>query len=237
MESSTIKEGIVYLVIDESGKYIDEFKKSYNSLRQFYSGDVTLITNLKVSIDNLNIIKTENSFCDWRTMLLNKPKHLKLSPYEKSIFLDTDTIILDNFSELFTILDHFDFCAATGPMDYKWPRINGRELVGYLPYNTGVLGYNSNKLCQNVFEDWLNFYQDRLDLNLGGNDQTPFLESVFKHKANVCTLPNNYNLRTNFPANLTRDKVKILHDRQLDKNFINKVNANLKVRVISKNDS
>ena len=29
---------------------------------------------------------------------------------------------------------------------------------------------------------------------------------------------------------------KILHDRELDKNFIDKVNANLKVRVISKND-
>ena len=59
-------------------------------------------------------------------------------------------------------------------MDYKWPRIKGEELVGYLPYNTGVLGYNSNQLCQNVLDDWLNFYQDRLDLNLGGNDQTAF---------------------------------------------------------------
>ena len=230
------KEGIVYLVIDESGKYIDEFRKSYNSLRQFYSGDVTLITNLKVSIDNLNIIKTESSFGDWRAMLLNKPKHLKFSIYEKSIFLDTDTIILDNFSELFKILDHFDFCATTGPMDYNWPRIKGQELVGYLPYNTGVLGYNSSELCQNVIDDWLKFYRDRLDLNLAGNDQTPFLESVFKHKANVCTLPNNYNLRTDFPANLARDKIKILHGRKLNKNFINKVNPNLKVRVISKND-
>lgn len=227
--------GIVYIAIDYTGQYIDEFQSSYNSLRKFYSGGVTLITNQNIVIDDLNVITVSTIEEKWHKMVLNKPRYLPLSPYRKSIFLDTDTVILDDFSELFTILDHFDFCATTSPMDYGWPESeNGVILEGCLTHNTGVLGYNSSPLSLKVLSDWYEIYKERLSFNKKGNDQTPFLESILKNKARVCTLPNNYNLRTRWPSNLTRGKVKIIHDRMLSQDFIDSINHTTRVRSITK---
>lgn len=229
------ENGIVYIVIDDTGQYVDEFQSSYRSLRKFYSGEVTLITNQNIVVDNINVIKVPITQANWHQTILNKPKYLSLSPYKKSIFLDTDTIILADFLELFNLLDHFDFCATTSPMDYCWPRSQGgKVLEGCLTYNTGVLGYSSRDLSLKVINDWFELYKQRLKSNLKGNDQTPFLESVIRNKARVCTLPNNYNLRTRWPSNLTRGEVKIVHDRGLSQDFIDSINHKTGIRSITK---
>lgn len=216
------KEGVVYLVVGDDLKYVREFEKSYNSLREHYSGPVSIITNCEIDIPDVNVIDVKSSAQDWQSGLLNKPKHLYSSPYRKTVFLDTDTIILDNFNELFDLLDHFDICAALSPVDFHWPSVNGKKLIGYLPYNTGVLAYNTSGKCKKVFSDWYKLYENYLqhDLPRYFNDQTPFNESVLKNKAQVCTLPNNYNLRANCVGNLVRGKVKILHDRRVGEKLL-----------------
>ena len=228
--------GITYLIVGSDDKYLREFKKSYNSLRNHYDGAVTLITDKDIKLSDLNIITVDSFGCNRQSYLLNKPKYLPLSPYKKTIFLDTDTIILEDFSELFILLDNFDFCATIGPMDFNWPCPSNKLLPGYMPYNTGVLGYTSNECCQNVFTDWFKNYKQYLktDLPKDFSDQTPFNEAVFLNKAYVCTLPNNYNLRTVFPGILVKHKIKIVHDRNVNKKFIDSINTNLDMRVITK---
>lgn len=232
--SSTTECGIVYMVIGNSENYIKEFKRSYFSLRKFYKGGVTLITNSDISLEGVDVISVDCENLDWFRMVLNKPKYLKLSPYKKTIFLDSDTLIIEDFSEMFDILSHFDFCATLSPMDYAWPRVGGKKMIGYLPHNTGVIGFNCNSKCMDVFEDWYSLYEERINLELSGNDQTPFMESLYKNQASICTLPFNYNLRTNFPGNLVAGKVCILHDRTLPQKFVNSINESLEIRLIEK---
>ena len=173
----------------------------------------------------------------WFSSLYYKAMATKYTPYDKTIALDCDVTVVGELNELYDVLDHYDFAACLAPLDHHWPTVNNVQLSGITPFNTGVLCYNKSKICENTLDDWAKIYFSKLESNEIGphsyqGDQTSFTESVLSNRASVCTLHNRYNLRTIHYHEVTSGEVKIIHDRSIDNNFVEKINKNKDIRYI-----
>ena len=86
---------------------------------------------------------------------LSKVVGLNFTPFEKTIFLDSDTFITDKITELFDLLDFVDLATTleyklhtTGPHDFKYRNI-------FPELNSGVIVYKKNPITLKIFKDWL----------------------------------------------------------------------------------
>ncbi|MFX1378940.1 MAG: hypothetical protein ACFFA4_07575 [Promethearchaeota archaeon] len=140
------------------------------------------------------------------------------TPYQKTIYLDCDTIVADNISEIFEMLEKYDLAASNPPFKNK----------NYQPdsYQAGIVFYKKNEIVKKFLKLWNESY-DRIN---DGNDQPSFRRMVFKLPISFFTFPPNYNFRSPF-ASYIIGKIKIFHDHKLslinDKKrqlFINNLN-------------
>ena len=92
----------------------------------------------------------ENPFADKiRTMLR--------SPFQRSIFLDSDTHVVDQITHLFALLDRFDMAAAFAP-GYRG-RADPEVPIAFYEFNTGVIAWRAGAASAAFLEDWLSTYQ------------------------------------------------------------------------------
>lgn len=202
--------GIVYVATGE--KYIQEAKKSSKSVQDY--GIKTCIFS-----DSKNVNKESFSYSYYMDSatggFLDKIAPMKKSPFEKSIFLDTDTLVVGNLNCLYYILDKYDIAYCNAPI-----RKNGRYISEKVPNcfvqpNTGVIAYVKNKKTDELFDLWLENYKKHIEkINPKPNDQEAFRESVWEIDIKNYILPPEYNLRTKFDYFIGgRSSVKVLHGR------------------------
>ena len=106
-------KGYLYCVYSDDGKpnkyFEDQFLVSYKSLKDVLPNcNVTLYTNIRFNniYDINNIIYDENI----EQSHISKAVALHISPYEKTILLDTDTKIHRKIiDDIFLVLDEFSF--------------------------------------------------------------------------------------------------------------------------------
>ena len=152
---------------------------------------------------------------------LEKVRQLADLPFERTLFLDTDTRVIAKLDELFDLLDRYDVAAARAP----WRRspIKGRpDAVVNIPgvpaafseLNTGVLLLGRNAATEDLLARWLAIYQKILALPKGGTftDQPWFCQAAYESDARFYVLPPEYNCRFVYPT-FVADTVKILHGR------------------------
>lgn len=130
---------------------------------------------------------------------------LAQSPYDHTLFLDTDTTVLGPIRQVFDYLEGSNFVAArASEADYssRPPRLIG--LVHPREYNTGVLLYDSSAATGAFLERWAEAVigQDESDMWAGHNcDQSYFNRIVAAGAPDACglsfaTMPNTvYNVR------------------------------------------
>lgn len=194
--------GVVYIAMGQ--KYIQEAYYSVESLKVNTDIAVTIFTNRNIHnelFDNVIFIeKTNLSFID-------KPFYMYRSPYENTLFLDTDTYIMSDISELFLLLENFDIVAAHEPNRF------GAKITeipkSFIELNTGVILFNKSPKMKDFFQDWLALYQQNLTWM---NDQPAFRLALYKSKLRLATLPPEYNCRFNSPVRIN-GRVHILHGR------------------------
>ena len=205
----------IYSVDGNKNKYFtDEFLVSLKSLQNMCPKiKVSLYTNIKVDkisgIDN--IIYDE----DIDQRLICKAKGLLKSPYDKTILLDTDTVIHKrNIRDVFKILDEFEFTCCHG----NAPPNKGTAAVGsiYPDLNTGLLGVNNNDFTRKEINKWINSYN-------GGNDQLSFRNVVFMNNKNkFYILPPYFMLRSYHYIDYPGHAV-LTHDHDMSKKVISKI--------------
>jgi alpha-N-acetylglucosamine transferase len=88
----------------------------------------------------------------WSNGLLNKIKCLAQSPYDHTLYLDTDTIVLTSeLSSLFRLADSFDVGMAETSIDDSFShKFFGRPL-----FNSGVMLYRKNARTTRWLEEWV----------------------------------------------------------------------------------
>ena len=132
--------GIVYVATGE--KYVKEAGISARMVRRWMPDvSISLFTdftgnNLPPFFDNtFHLSDPAHSFFDKIEPLIN-------SPYEKTLFLDTDTLMVESVYELFELIDKFDLAYCHAPFRICYDLADVPD--AFPEANTGVLALIGN---------------------------------------------------------------------------------------------
>lgn len=157
-----------------------------------------------------------------------KIRNIAKTPYDRTVFLDTDVYTAEPFHELFDILDTHAIAAAHKP-DYmeRW-QVDLGVPESYQEYNTGVIAFRSDSIDP-IRDTWLN-YNDEVSLS---HDQAAFRAALYESDVRTATLPYRYNLRyTGISA--VSSLAKLLHSRPVEYNYGSEAFDNYISSVVSK---
>jgi len=152
---------------------------------------------------------------DPKQELVDKIEPLLASPFERTLFLDTDTFILNDLGDLFSILDAFDIAYAHAPIrEHVDASLDGIP-KSFVQPNTGVILYRNEEKMESMVRDWLRIYRRQLqEQSSPPNDQPAFKKAVYESNLRPYILPPALNVRVDksrlIGGNIT---AKILHAR------------------------
>lgn len=133
--------------------YLGELLSSVNSLRK-HEPDLPILVFTDFAIPRRYELE-----CEPLELADNAHKHkvasLRRSPFEETLFLDTDTTIRGSLKPLFDELKDRDFCAANAHLaDYEVrpPVLISMVMEG--EYNTGVLLFRKSEATCRFLERW-----------------------------------------------------------------------------------
>lgn len=204
-----------FLYIANRQKFIDEALISVRSLKRFNPEPVCLICTSELystALDkHFDHIIFEESLKN--ELYLAKVIGLRLTPFERTVFLDGDTFITDTISELFDILDLADFATTTEEKIHtQVSKIKDLRYRNILPeFNTGVMVYRNNAVMKKILDDWYAICK-----NYGIYMDMPGLrEAVIENfnEVRFSILPKIYNEHGFATMVILYRKVKIIHER------------------------
>lgn len=132
-------------------------------------------------------------------------------PYERAVFLDTDTCIFGDLSPLFDLLDRFDL-AVLQDVNRGW----SYELPGvpacFTEFNTGVIAFRRTPGVGAFFANWRRNHEHLGRTGGFVNDQPAFRQTLYASDLRVAPLPSEFHFLANFP-NALLWKVRLIHAR------------------------
>lgn len=201
MDNSTkINKGIVYIAFNHHPKanHIHELLFSVKTVKQSNpSLPITVYSDTDIKSDHIdNVIITNITSSRMKQIILPK------SPYDVTLYLDTDTAVVDNLDSLFRITERFELAAC-----FDYLRYDPDKAAAYKPYRDipesfsefggGVILF---KKCPNTdafFKLWQKNYEDFCKKTKWKTDQQTFRLSIWQSKdLKFYVLPPEYNLRT-----------------------------------------
>jgi hypothetical protein len=186
-------KGVLYIAFGEC--FMKELTFSAESLKKYNPElHVTVFTDKPFEckfVDSVEIMEVRH--------LRPKIDYIKFTPYDQTIFLDTDTIINHSLDDLFGILEKYDMALVH---DLARKRKKFKDTIpeyGAIPYsfseiNTGVIAFKKNEKVIKLFEAWReNFYKY---YQVVPWDQPSFRISVWNSDVTMYVLPPEYNVRS-----------------------------------------
>ena len=139
---------------------------------------------------------------------------------ERFVFLDTDTFVLGDVSDIDRLLDRFDLAAAQAPVRLQsnlWPETEPflKDAPTCFPeFNTGVIAFRQSAMLADMLARWLDLQRRHARATPAPRtqDQASFRAAVFLSELRIATLPPEYNCGFPFPAAVCGE-VRILHGR------------------------
>jgi hypothetical protein len=149
--------------------------------------------------------------------LRDKTRMGSLTPFETTLYLDADTIVLGNLDAAFDKAERFGLACSI--CEAPWLRRYRTDAGDGIEYNTGVLFWS--RAARPVFEAWERLadtpsascwtMRDGILRGLNYDDQASFGRAIAATGFNPFVLPINYNLRPAFHRSYFTP-VKIWHD-------------------------
>ena len=166
-------------------------------------------------IDNLEIREMDTS----ERMYDGKVHHIADSPYDRTIFLDSDTYILEPMTPLFDLLDTYDLAMVQAPGATRGTRREDGTLIeGHNLYNCGLMAFKKSTPTLKLFRRWNQLFDKQVP-NTGfmigysqRREQPAFALASYESDANIYTLNHCWNVRVRGPAHLLGTP-KMLHAR------------------------
>jgi len=140
-----------------------------------------------------------------------------LCPYERFVYIDTDTLVLGELSEVFTLLDRFDFAGHQlfEGHDYRPPGVPDI----FPDFNSGVMAFRRSPTVERFFERWSGLYDAFIAKNQGGyyhyanvGDQQSLRVAMYESDLRMAVLGPEYNFVPSH-VNFACAPVRILHAR------------------------
>ncbi len=121
-----------------------------------------------------------------------KMESLYRSRFAKTVYLDSDLLVIADIRDMFDMLGRFDI-AATHDQYRNSPlatRIYTHAIPAAFPqYNGGVLGFSRSDKTKTFLKNWEQALKD----SNAKRDQPIFRELLFDSSLSICTLPPEYN--------------------------------------------
>lgn len=137
------------------------------------------------------------------------------SPFERTLFLDCDTLVVSPIDDGFTILDRFDLAIAHDVRRSSALIEAGDSAPPIFPqHNSGVMFFAKSPAMDRFLRDWADAY-DRAG---HGRDQVTLKDLLWRSELRFWVLPPEWNLRriTELDAWEPLDAIpRIIHSHQL----------------------
>lgn len=229
-------QGIVYVATGR--RFVEEALFSARSAKRSMPGlPITLFTDLTahpdfcpIPFDRVVTLDAAGRSC------ADKIRPLRDSPYEKTLFLDTDTYCCEPVHDLFEMLDHFDIALAHAPDRYQYDLPDLPNCFTEL--NSGVIAYRKNEVVLELLARWEETFAEMMEKDPGSyRDQHSLRDVLYRSTARLLILPPEYNFRTICPNFAGRHcSVKIIHGRHAHMERVaSRLNASRGVRVFLQN--
>lgn len=201
--------GFVYVATGP--RYLAEARHSATSLLAAMPGvDIALVTDVQPDADTARLFTTVLVRPDARHQPIDKLLAWE-APFERCVFLDTDTHVCGDLADLFRVLDQFDLAAAPETLrgwHYTLPDVP----LAFPEYNTGVLAFRRTPATAEFFQAWKSDYE-KLHVSAGFvADQPAFRWAAFRLGIRIAPLPTEFHFITLTP-NYTMWAVRLLHGR------------------------
>ena len=202
-------DGFVYAANTQG--YVDEALASLASFRRFLpTAPVTILAPRALFVSGLPHVEWLELAGTYDSPII-KAEAIR-APYERTIFLDTDTRIIGDISGLFDILDGFDMALVHEPTrgwDYETPAARA-----FCELNTGVIAFRNTPEIKAFFGEWTSAYLRLRQAQGLKNDQPAFRETLWNSRTvRHATLPSEYHFITGKGNSIAWDAL-LLHGRQ-----------------------
>ena len=209
-KSEKLTCGVIYVAMGE--RFVTEAGASLATLRQSNPGlPAVLLTDAPPAQPDLwdDVIVA----ADLVGQRARAKLHMDRAPWERCVFLDTDTMVCGDLSAGFALLDRFDFAGEHSHSGHHY-EVPGLP-TSFPEMNSGVLFWKKNASTQALFERWRELY-DADAKKYGGRkwDQKSLRQAVWESDVRFTNLPMSYNLMTYFPAAL-EGHVVVAHGRSM----------------------
>lgn len=146
-------EGVIYYNIGM--KCLVRLVVSLHTLRKVYAGAITIISDADCLVPctiiakqfNADVIVSKFDTAQGKNMaFLNKCRMHQVTPYDKTLFIDSDTIVMKDFSDCFALLDEHEFIV---PQFCDWKTSGSR----YKSRIKSWEGHISEALVRHAFDE------------------------------------------------------------------------------------
>ena len=203
-----------YLYVANKPKFVKEAMISAQSVRQFSKLPIGLVcieelaTAEVYDFFDIVILKEELK----KYIYLAKIIGMQNSPFEKTIFLDSDTFVCSNIDSLFELLPMADIATTQEKSYHTTNHIKDIKFKNIIPeFNSGVILFMKNEIIKTVLSDWLTIC---IENNIK-NDMPGLREAILKNFKDVryFILPEEFNSHGYKSMTLLYGEVKIIHER------------------------
>lgn len=211
--SAAAPQGVLYSATGEF--YVTEAVRSArSSLRHNRVPHVLFADRDATGGDGLTIVPFEPSGNPY----LDKIACMRRSPFERTLYLDSDTYVLEEIVHVLALLDRYDLAVAFAPAyrglaDPAVPQ-------AFHEFNTGVLAWRRSERTEAFMAGWQETYSAwlvdepfpgaRAASRSGRADQPAFRRCAWEHGLAVFVLAPEYNFRPGYPATLV-GHVRVIH--------------------------
>jgi len=165
----------------------------------------------------------------------SKVDYMSKTPFESTLYLDSDTMIVDDVSEMFGILDRFDIAIAHAhKRNFYLTAEQWRENIpsSFPQFNSGVILYKKSPQVSSFLGSW----RDSFHAAKIKKDQVTLRELLWISDLRIATLPPEYNIRYQKYIRIwgpAEASPKILHMAKFHKTKLQSL-LELKDRLLSK---
>jgi len=193
--------GVLYLALGLP--HLSMALLSIKTLRKFNKDiSVCVLTNVEMP---LFVKKNDFNIDVWRYLEIDtkdsrviKTSLYDYTPFDKTIFIDTDTVILEDISSALIYLDYFDICIKQKNVPYpdsvkgRYRLMSGRYMVKDLPHwNSGVIMFKKNDRVEHFFKEWSERF-NKLNYTF---DQIALVESILFSDCKILSLEDRWNFQ------------------------------------------
>ena len=185
--------GVLYIAFNEN--FLKEALISAESVKKHCPDmNITIYSDIEVSskyVDNYAKISPKH--------IRSKVDFIHTTPYEKTIFLDSDTIIDHDISEMFDILEKYDMAIChdlARKRKYVSEQIPEYSKIPYVfsEVNPGVVVFKKNERVMKFFEDWRKLFYKYFSRN--PYEQPTFRTALWHSDVKLYIMPVEFNIRS-----------------------------------------